>query len=91
MPVPKEFIYEGEFTIRTNEIDRARKATAVAFIDLNNKTPPLPKLGEAKKLSKRRKRYIVFSSSMILLKCSGFKGFVVAFFHLISFFFHFLS
>lgn len=34
MPVPKEFIYEGEFTIRTSEIDRAKKVTATAFIDL---------------------------------------------------------
>lgn len=34
MPVPKEFIYEGEFSIRTYEIDRAKRATATALINL---------------------------------------------------------
>ncbi|BDS10462.1 acyl-[acyl-carrier-protein] thioesterase [Aureispira anguillae] len=34
MPVPKEFIYEGNFTIRTYEIDRARQATATSLINL---------------------------------------------------------
>lgn len=34
MPVPQEFIYEGKFTIRTYEIDRAKKATATSLINL---------------------------------------------------------
>jgi len=34
MPIPKELIYEGEFTVRTYEIDRSRKATVTALINL---------------------------------------------------------
>jgi len=34
MAIPKELIYEGEFTIRTYEIDRAKKATVVSLINL---------------------------------------------------------
>ncbi len=34
MTIPKELVYEGEYTIRTYEIDRACKATVTALINL---------------------------------------------------------
>lgn len=34
MPIPKELIYEGDFTIRTYEIDRAKFATVASLVNL---------------------------------------------------------
>ena len=34
MDIPEELIYEGEFTIRTYEIDRSKTATVAALINL---------------------------------------------------------